>query len=93
MAGLQNLQLGKICDVVIGPMTVQPGTNAPTTIGGRDYLSHALDQMQSRGVTPSAVENAVQNGQVSPGNTPGTTVHIFSDGVAAVHPGSLFVTA
>jgi RHS repeat-associated protein len=40
--------------------SVQP--NAPTTIAGRPYTGHALDQMQARGIPPSAVENTVQHG-------------------------------
>ena len=36
--------------------------NAPTTIGGRQYSGHAIDQMQARGVPPSAVENTIQHG-------------------------------
>lgn len=66
------------------PIEVKPGTNEPTNIGGRDYSGHALDRMQGRGVPPSAVENAIQNGTKSPGNTPGTTVHTGSNGVTVV---------
>lgn len=67
------------------PIEVQPGTNSPTTINGRDYSGHALDRMQGRGVPPSAVENAIQNGTRSPGNTPGSTVHTDSvNGVRVV---------
>ncbi len=65
------------------PMDVPRGTNQPSNIGGRDYTEHALDQMQGRGVTPTPVENAIQNGTPAPGNTPGTTVYT-GDGVAAV---------
>jgi hypothetical protein len=56
-------------------MNVKPGTNSPTKIGGRDYSGHAQDQMQGRGVPPSAVESTIGSGLKSPGNTPGTTVH------------------
>ena len=56
------------------PIDVKPGTNSPTTIGGRDYSGHAQDQMQGRGVPPSAVEEAIANGtpEASRG---GTTVY------------------
>jgi hypothetical protein len=54
---------------------VQPGTNSPATIGGRDYSGHALDRMQERGVTPSVVSEAVKNGRATPGNRPDTTHH------------------
>lgn len=43
--------------------------NQPTTIGGRDYSGHALDQMQNRGATPSVVENTIKTGTPIPGNT------------------------
>lgn len=71
----------------VGTNNVAPGTNEPTTIGGRDYTGHGLDQMQGRGVPPSAVEDAIQNGTSSPGNTPGTTVHTGSNGVTVVTGG------
>jgi uncharacterized protein RhaS with RHS repeats len=67
------------------PMDVAPGTNAPGSVGGREFSGHAFDQMQGRGVPPSAVENAITTGSSSPGNSPGTTV--FNDatnGVSAV---------
>ena len=57
------------------PIDVKPGTNAPTRIGGREYSGHSLDRMQGRGVTPSVVENAIQNGTRSAGNAPGTFIH------------------
>ncbi|PKM47123.1 MAG: hypothetical protein CVV05_00035 [Gammaproteobacteria bacterium HGW-Gammaproteobacteria-1] len=53
-------------------------------IGGRDYSGHALDRMQGRGVPPSAVEDAIQNGASKPGNQPDTTVHTGENGVTVV---------
>jgi hypothetical protein len=44
------------------PMNVPKGTNTNTVIGGRQYLGHALDEMQSEGITPSVVENTIKNG-------------------------------
>ena len=44
------------------PMDVPRGTNTPTTINGVDYSGHAMDQMQGRGVPPSAVQNTIENG-------------------------------
>lgn len=67
-----------------GPITVAPGTNQPTKIGGRIYTGHSLDRMQGRGVTPSAVEDAINNGEATPGNTPDTTVHTGRNGVVVV---------
>jgi len=66
------------------PIEVAPGTNQPTVIDGRLYRGHALDRMQGRGIPPSAVEEAIQHGRKSPGNTPGTTVHTGDNGVVAV---------
>ena len=66
------------------PIEVNPGSNAPTTIGGREYSGHALDRMQGRGVPPSAVEDAIQNGARLPGNSPGTFVHAGANGVIVV---------
>ncbi|MGW4623650.1 hypothetical protein [Streptomyces sp. NPDC004592] len=43
--------------------------NAPTTIRGRDSFVHALDQLQSRGILPSVVEDAIQNGDFMVGKT------------------------
>ncbi|MGF6604529.1 filamentous hemagglutinin family protein [Paraburkholderia sp. GAS448] len=48
------------------PMDVPRGTNQPTTIGGVDYSGHAIDQMQGRGVPPSAVKNTIENGVIYP---------------------------
>lgn len=75
------------------PMDVPKGTNEPATIGGRDYGGHALDQMQGRGVTPTPVEDAVQNGSQTPGNKPGRTVHTSRDGrLTVVTEGGKVVT-
>jgi hypothetical protein len=66
------------------PIDVPSGTNEPAEIGGRVYTGHALDRMQGRGVTPSPVEEAIQNGKSKPGHLPGTTVHSGDDGVRVV---------
>ncbi len=52
--------------------------NSPTTIGGRKFTGHALDQMQSRGIlSPRAVLDVIKNpARTFPGNTPGTSVFI-----------------
>ncbi|MFE9804343.1 DUF4258 domain-containing protein, partial [Streptomyces goshikiensis] len=52
--------------------------NAPTTISGRDYVGHALDQMQSRGIMPSAVEDAIRHGQFMVGKRSGTSAYYSS---------------
>lgn len=48
------------------PMNVAPGTNAPAAIEGVNYSGHALDQMQGRGVVPSAVKSTIENGTIFP---------------------------
>jgi hypothetical protein len=57
------------------PMDVEPGTNEPGEIDGRKYTGHALDQGQGRGIPPSAVEDAIQNGEQGSGNREGTNTH------------------
>ena len=54
-------------------LTVPDGTNAPATIGGREFSGHAVDRMQSQGMMPSAVENTIQGN--SAGKEAGTTAH------------------
>jgi hypothetical protein len=53
--------------------------NEPTSIGGRPYGGHAIDQMQARGVPPSVVENTIQHGKVSPDPIPGRLRHFEPD--------------
>ena len=45
--------------------------NADQIIKGRKYIGHALDQMQNRGIPPSAVENAIEKGIRTPDPIPG----------------------
>jgi RHS repeat-associated protein len=45
--------------------------NSPTTIQGRFYGGHALDQMQNRGFTPSVVEETIQSGVGMPNKIAG----------------------
>ena len=77
----------------------QPVRNTPTTINGRDFTGHALDQMQNRGLTPSVVENTIRAGKPSAGSLPGRTryydpvndVTVITDSasgrVITTHPG------
>ena len=65
------------------PMNVPRGTNAPTTIGGRDFTGHAIDEMQGRGIMPSVVENAIQNGVRTAGSEAGTFQHVL-EGVRVI---------
>jgi hypothetical protein len=77
----------KIGDTPVGrrgnPIEVEPGTNRPTIIRGRRYSGHALDRMQGRGIPPTVVEDTIQNGQESAGNTSGATIY-KGDGVIVV---------
>jgi RHS repeat-associated protein len=57
------------------PMDVEDGTNSPGSVSGRDYSGHAFDQMQSEGITPSVVNNTIENGGQVPGKMPGTTAY------------------
>lgn len=81
------------------PLGVSPGTNSPSLVGGVNYSGHALDQMQGRGIPPSAVQNAINTGTTFPTRA-GTTGHYDSinnirvitnsrtGGVVTVIPGS-----
>jgi hypothetical protein len=60
-------------------MEIQPGSNTPDTIDGRDYSGHALDRMQGRGIPPRVVEDAIQNNPPEPGDKPGTTQYYDAD--------------
>ena len=63
------------------PMKIPGQQNVPTTIGGRQYTGHALDSMQSRGITPSVVEETLARGVRTPGRDGAT---IFSSDQARV---------
>jgi len=58
-------------------VTDEAGTplNTPANIGGRDYVGHALDSMQSDGIMPSVVEDAIANGDQMVGKVSGTTAY------------------
>ena len=75
------------------PMNVAPGTNEGTTIGGRWYTGHALDQMQGRGLMPSVIEDTIKTGTASPGNTAGTTVYMTGQARVVVNSAGDVVTA
>jgi hypothetical protein len=74
-------------------MNVAPGTNEGTTIGGRWYTGHALDQMQGRGLMPSVIEDTIKTGTASPGNTAGTTVYMTGQARVVVNSAGDVVTA
>lgn len=65
------------------PLEIRPGTNAPGEIGGRPYSGHALDRMQGRGIPPSAVEEAIANGESAAGRG-GSTIHYGPDNHVSV---------
>lgn len=41
------------------------GSNRATRIDGRTYTGHALDRIQGRGITPSAVADVIEDGTVA----------------------------
>ena len=47
----------------------------PTIIYGREYSGHALERITLRGLTPSAIENAIKNGATFFGKKAGTLAH------------------
>jgi RHS repeat-associated protein len=75
------------------PISVAPGTNEGTEIGGRWYTGHALDQMQGRGLMPSVIEDTIKTGTASPGNTAGTTVYATGQARVVVNSAGDVVTA
>jgi hypothetical protein len=50
-----------------------PPRNSHGEFNGQPFSGHVFDQLQNRGIPPSAVENVIKNGIPNPGNTPGTT--------------------
>lgn len=53
----------------------RPSQNSPGEVCGRSFSGHAFDRMQGRGLTPSAVLDAIQTGQRMPGRTNNETVY------------------
>ncbi len=51
----------------------QPTRNTPGAVDGTDYAGHAFDRMQDRGLTPSVIQNTIENGVPTPSRG-GTTV-------------------
>ena len=47
------------------PIPQQHVRNSPTSINGRNYTGHAVDQMENRGIPHSAVENTILFGTKS----------------------------
>ncbi|MCG5076749.1 hemagglutinin repeat-containing protein [Paraburkholderia tagetis] len=56
----------------------QPTRNTPGAVDRTDYAGHAFDRMQDRGLTPSVIQNTIENGVPTPSRG-GTTV--FYDSV------------
>lgn len=51
----------------------QTTRNTPGAVDGTDYAGHAFDRMQDRGLTPSVIQNTIENGVPTPSRG-GTTV-------------------
>lgn len=75
------------------PLSMAPGTNAGTTIGGRFYSGHALDAMQPRGLVPSVIEDTIARATASPGNVPGTIKYVTEQAVVVTNRSGQVVTA
>jgi RHS repeat-associated protein len=67
----------------IGSPLMDVSGNAAEVINGRTFTGHALDQMQSRGLFPTVVEDVIQNGASAAGREAGTFTHQLN-GVRAV---------
>ena len=67
------------------PMQVPGPQNIPTTIGGRSYTGHALDQMQGRGFVPSVVEDTVARGVRTQGYD-GATIYTTEQARVILNP-------
>ncbi|MEM7382784.1 MAG: DUF4258 domain-containing protein [Bacteroidota bacterium] len=73
-------------------------SNGRTVINGVEYTTHALERMQpvgtiikgdklfSRGIPPSAIENAIKFGKVSPGKTAAEVVRTFENVRVVTNP-------
>jgi RHS repeat-associated protein len=59
--------------------------NTPTTINGRVYTGHALDQMQARGLVPSVIEDTIAQGARSAGRD-GATIFTTNQARVIVNP-------
>ncbi|WP_246257803.1 DUF4258 domain-containing protein [Pararobbsia alpina] len=55
----------------------QPVRNEAANVDGTDFSGHALDRMQDRGLTPSVIQNAIDNGVATPSRG-GTAIHYDS---------------
>lgn len=66
------------------PIRIEPGTNASDTIEGIDYSGHALDQMQGRGLTPSTVKEAIEQGVARAGNNGRTIFYDANNKVTVI---------
>lgn len=65
------------------PILIPRYTNVRTTILGRSFTGHALDEMQSSGIMPRVVDDVILNGSKVPGRYPGTFLHEL-DGVRVI---------
>ena len=71
----------------------QPTRHADEIINGREYTGHAIDQVQNRGLVPSVVEDAIQNGRRSADPIPGRTRNYSPDNnVTVITEGDKVIT-
>ncbi|MCH9628165.1 MAG: hypothetical protein S4CHLAM2_18200 [Chlamydiales bacterium] len=56
-------------------LNILDGTHQPNAVRNLKYSGHAFDRMQSQGINPTVVENALNSGMRIPGKVPGTIVY------------------
>ena len=59
----------------LGGFNPKKPTNHPGKIGNREFSGHAFDKMQSQGILPSAIENAIRKSNSVVGKYKGTTAY------------------
>jgi len=76
------------------PIEIEPGTNEPGEVSGQSYSGHAFDRMQGRGLTPSAIQEAIEQGVSSAGSNGRTVIYDAQNDVTVVlEPSGEVVTA
>ncbi|MGI8663234.1 MAG: hypothetical protein ACR2LQ_08495 [Acidimicrobiales bacterium] len=73
-------------------MDVPAGTNVEAEIDGQTFGPHAIDQMQGRGIPPSAVNDAISNGQAVTGIDGRTIYYSSANNISVVVENGRVVT-
>jgi RHS repeat-associated protein len=72
-------------------LNVPKGTNGAGSVNGTSFSGHAFDRMQGRGIMPSVVKDAIQNGAKTAGRD-GTTIYTNSQVKVIVNSAGKVVT-